>query len=368
MNKKFQQYPSLNGLRAVSILLILIHHLSYQNGILEDVLKITWLQPISLLLQDGQFGVNVFFVISGFLITYVMSQEEQINGKMGVKNFYFRRMLRIFPAYYFLLFVYFILQLFQVIHLENESWITALTYTKSFNWQLDWYTSHAWSLSIEEQFYIFWPLVFIIGPTFRKYIGFFLLGTVPLLRVYLYFHPSDYLDDLTIFLRVDALATGCMIALYKEELIRFFTPYWKIGFYFSLCIVFFIRFFDFPIIKEKIDISFLTIPFGFNRGTFANLAIGFILLYSVFGPKKSWFRFLNSRVINLIGILSYSLYLWQQIFIMESTNWIQQFPQNLVFIFGMTLFSYYLIEKPFLKIKARVSFMKADSFADQNAR
>ena len=155
-----QKYESINGLRAISIFLVLTHHFILQYNILKNFKDVRWMGPILKLLNDGQLGVNVFFVISGFLITSLLLQEEAKTKRVSLKNFYIRRTLRIFPAYYFLLLVYFILQLLGYIHISNQAWLTSVTYTKYFNWSADWYTRHAWSLSIEEHFYILWPLIF----------------------------------------------------------------------------------------------------------------------------------------------------------------------------------------------------------------
>jgi peptidoglycan/LPS O-acetylase OafA/YrhL len=73
----------------------------------------------------------------------------------------------------------------------------------------------------------------------------------------------------------------------------------------------------------------------------------------VFGPKNYWHLFLNLRLINFIGLLSYSLYLWQQIFTNNTKYWVTSFPYNLLLMGTMTFFSYYAIEKPFLRIKDR---------------
>jgi len=143
------KFPSINGLQALSITFVILSHLDLQYGLLTYFKEVSWINPFVSLLSDGNFGVNVFFVISGFLITSLLLNEEETSGKVSLKNFYIRRTLRIFPAYFFLLLVYFILQLVCYISISKASWLTALTYTKYFNWQLDWYTAHAWSLSVE---------------------------------------------------------------------------------------------------------------------------------------------------------------------------------------------------------------------------
>ena len=345
-------FPSLNGLRGISVILVILHHLNIQFSTLENVSKYF---P---LITDGQLGVNVFFVISGFLITTLLLREENTTGTISLKAFYTRRTLRIFPAYYFLLFVYFLLTHFNYIFISNASWLTAITYTKYFNWQLDWYTGHAWSLSIEEHFYLVWPLIFLAGKKARKIFVVIIIILIPLLRVYFTVHPHSWANYLTIFCRLDAIAIGCLFAIYRQKIIQLFSPHWKKIFYLSIALIVFLLFLqDFNIIHH-LHLGFFNIPFGGSFGTITNFLIASILMFSIFGPKGIWFKFLNSKVISMIGVWSYSLYLWQPFFIYKTGYGINQFPLNIAFTFIAAIISYYLIEKPFLKIKAKFSRSK----------
>lgn len=342
-------YPSLNGLRAISIFFVIFHHLEIRNNIFSK--HFPSLSLLNNFITDGQLGVNVFFVISGFLITSLLIKEEIRTGSISIKNFFIRRTLRIFPAYYFYLIVLFFLQLNNLIYITNSSWLTAVTYTKYFNWNLDWYTSHGWSLSIEEHFYLLFPLIFLLGNKWRKIATIIIIASVPLIKIYNYYYPISWLNDLTIFYRIDALAIGCLIGFYREILLEFFTKNFKALFYISILIIFFIG----PLVtisqKLNLNLNFIIIPFGTRHGTISNICIGIILLYSIFEKRGIWFRLLNTKVLNTIGILSYSIYLWQQLFTSGMKSWVTSFPINLFFIFSAALFSYHVIEKPFLKFK-----------------
>jgi peptidoglycan/LPS O-acetylase OafA/YrhL len=347
------KYPSLNGLRAISIFFVIFNHLSIQNAVPEEVSKYKLLQPIINLICDGELGVNIFFVISGFLITALLLEENRKKQTISLRNFYIRRTLRIFPAYYFYLLVLYILQIASVIHIGSSSWLSAVTYTKYFNWKLEWFTAHAWSLSIEEHFYLFWPLLFLLGDKVRKRTAVFFVLLVPIIKLCLYYHPVLWINDLTIFKRIDAIAMGCLIALYKDELLKIFKPRFRGLFYMSVLGLYFLIYLPPINVKLHLHLDFIIMLLASTYGTMANVFIGIILLYAVFGHQGLWFRLLNSKILNYIGILSYSLYLWQQVFISGLKYWVTSFPQNVIFVFVTAIFSYYCIEQPFLKIKEK---------------
>ncbi|MBS0624324.1 MAG: acyltransferase [Verrucomicrobia bacterium] len=358
------KYPSLNGLRAISILLVILYHSDHKYHILEQAFQNKLLQPFVNILRDGQLGVNVFFVISGFLITSLLLTEERKTQTVSLKYFYIRRTLRIFPAYYFYLLVLLVLHLSNIIYINNHAWWTAITYTKYFNWNLDWFTGHAWSLSIEEHFYLLYPLLFISGDKVRKTAAISFVLIVPAIKVFMYYHPVhlQWINDLTIFKRIDAIAIGCLIALYKDKLLSLLSNNFKLLFYASCLGIFLLPYL--PGINQKLNLhlGFIILPFGSTIGTIANILICIILLYSVFVHQGWWFRLLNSKVLNYIGLLSYSIYLWQQLFISGKllNYWVTSFPQNLIFVFGAALFSYYCIERPFLKLKDKFQKTKGD--------
>lgn len=349
MNKV--NYPSINGLRAIGVILAILSHLDIKYSIFKNISENVFVELFTNFLHDGNLGVNIFFVVSGFLISSILLQEEKINGKVSIQNFYIRRTLRIFPAYYFLLFVYFVLQAYNLVNISYDSWLTALTYTKYFNWVNDLITSHLWSLSVEEHFYLFFPLLFIGGDRFRKRSLLLLFLVVPLFRVSYHYTKISWLNDLTLFTRIDAISIGCICAFYKNEILTILNKNWTKWFYASILGLIALRFTN--LLAYKVDLEILFVPFGVTAGTFANVFIAIIIMYSVFGPKKTLHAFLNLKFISFIGLISYSLYLWQQIFIFGNLGWIRNAPLNLLFIFIMALFSYYVIEKPFLKLKSK---------------
>lgn len=342
-------FPSLNGLRAVSIILVVIYHSALSLPYLDAYYPTRLLNH---LLHNGQLGVDIFFLISGFLITSLLLHEEELTGKISLKNFYVRRILRIFPAYYFLLLTYFVLQLMNVIHIPADAWITALTFTKYFNWNVEWFTSHGWSLSIEEHFYLLWPLLFTLGERHRKTSAWIMIAVVPIIRVIDYTYQISWINELTIFTRIDTIATGCILALYREKILKVLSMNWTlvalIGFGGLLISQ------DTYFLLKKLHLEFLTIPLGAGTGTVANICIALIVLYSVFGPQNFIHRMLNIKIVQIVGLMSYSIYLWQQLFTSQLKG-VSEAPWNLVFIAVTSSISYFLVEKPFLKIKHKFS-------------
>ena len=369
-NKKI---PSLNGLRAISIIIVLIHHLFF-TGIISYSNSIdSHLKYCIDFINDGQFGVNVFFVISGFLITYLLLVEEEKNNNISIKKFYIRRAFRIFPAYYFLVIFFFILQLLSVLYLRRLSWITSLTFTKDIIGKSDWYTGHFWSLSVEEHFYLIWPFIFKAGEKYRKSIAIVMLCFPSILRFFLlhnhqplftyghdiWHHNLHELlaDDLTFPKRIDALAIGCLAALYKNEIIELMQKNWRLYFWISVIGIFTLPFVQAHAFKFHL-VTILDILGGNRHCTIANIFIAFIMMYSIYGYRKIWFKFVNSKVMDYIGVLSYSIYLWQQFFLTNSQKYYNKVPFNLCFIILAALFSYYIIERPFLRLKNRFKFNK----------
>jgi len=341
-----QQLPSLNGLRTVSIAIVLIEHLILFNfGHGSRLLILPFF--------EGQFGVNIFFVISGFLITSLLLEEERASGSISLNNFYIRRSLRIFPAYYFLLLVYWLLQRTGFLQIPMQNWLTTLTYTRYLNIG-EPYTDHAWSLSVEENFYLVWPLIFLLGDQWRKNTARFLVLIVPLIRFYVFYvHRFSWITSMSLFVRIDAIALGCLLALYKEELLRKCAGRWNKLMMISLTVLLVIPCLE--ILGKGNVLKAIMVSFGSYCGPLANIVIAFIILYSVFGPRNGWFRLLNSKPMNYVGVMSYSIYLWQEFFVIKKEWWVTHFPQNLVCIALASLFSRYVIEKPFLKLKARFS-------------
>jgi peptidoglycan/LPS O-acetylase OafA/YrhL len=143
-----RRIPSLDGLRALSIALVLAGH-SIPNA--------QWDWFLWKVFGNGDLGVSIFFVISGFLITSLLLKEHAEAGEISPSSFYLRRAFRILPPFYAFLVVLLALKRFGVLELSLRGWTEAVTFLRDYLSADDWWTIHIWSLSVEEQFYLLWP-------------------------------------------------------------------------------------------------------------------------------------------------------------------------------------------------------------------
>jgi peptidoglycan/LPS O-acetylase OafA/YrhL len=170
--------PSLDGFRALSIMLVLLEHLCGTVGFPQDNIIFKYLGDF------GNLGVRIFFVISGFLITSLLLEESERNGQISLRSFYFRRILRIFPAAYSFIAAIWVASAIGLLNVGVADFVSACTYTMNYLHPRNWNLAHLWSLSIEEQFYILWPFALCLaGKRRAMMIAVFVLILSPCVRI-----------------------------------------------------------------------------------------------------------------------------------------------------------------------------------------
>jgi peptidoglycan/LPS O-acetylase OafA/YrhL len=345
--------PSLDGLRALSIALVIVGHCAATSG------APGWLDR-PMFTSLGNVGVRIFFLISGFLITTLLLRDVDKYGRIRIGLFYERRALRILPAALSYIAVIWILYLDGMLDLtfHNTSrqnvpsaipdLIHALTFTANYQLDYNWYFNHLWSLSVEEQFYLLWPAALLLLGTGRAFAAACaILALAPLARLLMYaFGNVPEIALSREFQAVaDALATGCLASMAYNRILA--SPRGA-------------KLLAWPALPTGLGlvalgygVAFVSRPLSYLAGqTSANLGIALVLLHLVTHPGRRAGRLLGSAPLVAIGTLSYSLYLWQEPFLyFRNSAWIGSFPQNVVFAVLAALASYFIVERPFLAIK-----------------
>jgi peptidoglycan/LPS O-acetylase OafA/YrhL len=337
--------PALDGLRAIAIIVVLLFHLNAQA------------------FSIGWTGVLLFFVLSGYLITNILLEAK--NSSRYFSNFYARRSLRIFPAYYLYLLivalaVYFLTPLNEwVKRPEPSEWVYFILYVQnywlgvtSFGTPLSWPLGHTWTLAIEEQYYLIWPaIVYCLN---RKALVIFctvLIAASPAVRIWIFAATQNpLLTLLTLPSQCDAIAMGALAALfghspngssYKRRI--------------ECALVILVLLWSALIMSSGWE-SYTSprlwlsntqnIPFM----TLANLVFAAVLLLSL--DETSLFsKILSQSVLTHIGRISYGLYLYHVLIfilvdlIIEKLRISTSFPLTtiaikLTLLFGVAILSY----------------------------
>jgi peptidoglycan/LPS O-acetylase OafA/YrhL len=363
-------FPNLDGLRFLSFFSVFVFHvyttLFFKYHPSTDSVRIT-----RFLFQNGEIGVNFFFVLSGFLITYLLLEEKRFTGHIHVGKFYLRRILRIWPLFYLCLAFGFLIypqiqrltggDLFPVAH----PW-TYFVFLNNFDFL--YYGAPAalivlWSVAIEEQFYILWPLILVSTPRrWYKWIFFLIIGGTLLFR-FLNYQDERVLQYHSLAVTGD-MALGGLLAYYSifsEAFKRWVTllPASAIAaIHLSALAVYFFRknlFTGYLLPLERLVIGAL---------------FGLIILEQNYS-KNSLFKMSRLRLISQLGIYTYGLYCLHMICLKLSDEGARVLGLDihrvsscvLVAIFAFfvaiaaALLSYTYFERRFLNLKNKFAFI-----------
>lgn len=349
----------LDSLRAIAVLLVIITH---------------WLPETNKLnIYTGVFnGVDIFFVLSGFLITKILFENREwskshLTGRQSIiKNFYTRRFLRIFPIYYITLFLLYVAGPATGTSIR-ENFIYFVTYTSNFYFfsaeQWDGMLSHLWSLSVEEQFYLLWPwLMLYIN---RKYLLYVILISIAIgFSTQLLLRNNDFGDIFTLSC-FDGFGFGALLAwasVYQPSAIkRFYLPflYMALG-AFILQIL-------------RVSGQDIFIP----SRTLTSICTVWMIAAILLEKRSILFEtILESRVLIFIGKISYGIYLYHLMIpyftykvFTSINNFLPSFirkhnshlviAENFVLLIVIAFLSWQLVEQPILKLKSRFNYHPA---------
>jgi peptidoglycan/LPS O-acetylase OafA/YrhL len=308
-------------LRAISISLVVVGHwaeLRYHSDIAGAF---------------ANLGVRVFFIISGYLITTLLLKEHAKTSTIGLREFYVRRAYRILPAA-----MAFMLPVL-VIFWHELRWYhmaAAALYVANFDFAHPWFLGHLWSLSVEEQFYFLWPGVLKRWHRHRVAILVGVVAFAPAYRVACHFLQLHGKADETFPAVADILAFGCLLAIFAGRLPKI-RGAWALGMIVPVALV--------PVYVGVLRFH-ITAVLLVVLWPLMHLSIAGLLLHAVQRP----YWMLNVQPVVWLGKVSYSLYLWQQLFVYG------EHPRPWYFAFfaiGLAGASYYLVEQPMLRVRER---------------
>ncbi|SRR6266496_2053472 len=343
---------SFDGLRGVAILLVILGHGlgAYAAG---------WHGIVPAILGNSSLGVRLFFVLSGYLITSLLVSENERNGCISLRRFYARRSLRIFPAFYLFLAAVWLLASFGYVEVARQQYLAAATYTWNYVavWyprgpvEGSWFLGHLWTLSLEEQFYLFWPILIVsFGWRAARWTCTLLPLVLPVVRVVSYYAFPEHRGYLGMMFHtaIDSILVGCAFALWRDKLPDILSSNRSV-----LCICCCFVFLVSPTLAESIRPYRVTIGFGLDA-----FAVGILTIHArrdfSFSSVLSW------APLTFIGRLSYSLYLWQQLFLTDhNSHWTGTPPWSFVCTFLAAIGSHFLVERPFLELKTRFTTVES---------
>lgn len=341
-------------MRAISIALVLFGH-SWDSipgpGRLKSVARIY--------LANSSLGVTVFFVLSGYLITYLLRREFRRTGSIDLRGFYARRILRIFPALYTYLLTLCLLSAIGLIFTTPGDLARAATFLTNYGYLLHphtnadyWFVGHFWTLSLEEQFYLLWPLILVIVGIGRGFwVALFIVLASPVIRTASYFLWPGTRAHLGMMLHCasDPIMMGCLTALLQEGAVDRAIS-WRLSSTVAMLAALFV------LVPSAYLAARFRGMYSVTIGTSLNAAlIAYCILFVTHRPQSPGVRVLEWSLLRRIGVLSYSLYLWQQLFLGESHWSWARFPLNLGACFVAATISSVIIERPFLKLRRHFS-------------
>ena len=331
--------PGLDGLRALSIIIVLAGHF-FMNTNYRDTFV-------------GSIGVDIFFVISGFLITSLLLKEKVNTGKISLKRFYLRRVIRIIPVGYLFILTLILLNSILKLNIQAHSFVSSALFLQNIPHisGYNWYVQHYWSLSVEEQFYLLFPfllayrlkvyvqiiITLIIFVVIVEYLGF---NNIGVFSSNAFVHIGAFIV-INLFGFTVPILIGSLFAilLFKEVLSTNDTPFLRWLSLILIILAFLIR----------IDSSPLNIPY--SRLFLFPALVAYVIVLNL-NKKSTLSIFLNRPILTYIGKLSYSIYIWQQLFsnllysIVGESIWLR-----LLTIMTVSVISFHLYEKQFLKLK-----------------
>jgi len=322
------------------------------------------LDKLDIVMHNFSFGVDIFFMISGFLITYLLLCEKEKTGKVDVLKFYIRRALRIWPLYFFMVLLAPLLSYF--LFEESPTYLYHFLFTGNFdlinNGTSSIATNHLWSICIEEHFYLFCPLLIGFIPL-KKLPQTFLTIIFSSIIFRGFFAPNSNDYGMTMYVhtlsRIDILALGGLFGyLFYHKKIQFNDPLpVRLLIYATFILIFLNVSYNESgtFYVDTMKKYYFAIPMAYWIGNF---------LFN----KNAIFAMQRPNILNQFGKVSYGIYMFNPVIIFLLTGLFQKYSFQNYFLFLVlvhvclaitTILSYRLLELPFLTLKEKYAVIKS---------
>ena len=345
----------LDSLRAIAALTVLFGHVELIKAefALPNIFSIPFFD------QAGHNGVLLFFVISGYIITRLLLNEQQSTGKISIRGFYMRRILRIWPLYFF------VLLSTMLIYSYSPGWTTGIlcftilanvAHALGHGWLV---SPQIWSIGAEEQFYLFWPsLVKYLRPFIGIVLAVIIIGYTALphaLRFLLdvcgWANPLNlrFIDVFFYGTKFNLLAMGALLAWCQHKNFKFLKWFYKSRFSLVLIILPFALWFS-----------------GWHPPLFADVILGLLFTMMLANVTVNHYLAFNNKILNYLGKISYGIYMYHWVVIMFIATTLSAYikinylPWNII-LYALSLsitlllsaVSYHTLESYFLNLKKK---------------
>lgn len=336
--------PSLDGFRAIAIAMVMICHFFPRTREVSH---------LNFLIERSSFGVEVFFVVSGYLITYLLLNEELMHKSISLYRFYMRRVLRIVPPLYAYLLTLIVLSSFTQVVTPLQDILYSAVFVRNYLGESA-QTAHCWSLSVEEHYYLLWPAILVVLRTSaaRLIFCFFVIVATPIWShfVYEWAGGAEFVNNWRTDLRMMGIAMGSGLACLRiiptgERVLssRFFvsSPTLVV----SLTVVVlsvYTNLLSAPIIRALNSMIALT-------------GVTMVLNAAIRSESKWWVRLLDATPISYFGKMSYGVYLWQQLWMPAVDDFSISILDRLCRVAGALLcglVSFYVVDAHFAPLRS----------------
>ena len=336
-----ERIGALDGWRGIAVLLVVVDHAAEMSGS-------GWIHRVT---RTGATGVGLFFAMSGFLITSLLLEEQTRHGRIRLGAFFVRRFFRIVPSMVVFLAVILCLRqlnILQVTWLHISSCVLLFRNYLGGDWGAGWYTGHFWSLMVEWHFYLLWPFLLRLTKAKLPVLISLALAVAGWRAISLHYHllPGPWAPGRT-DIRIDSLLWGCILAIAFtrpriREKLKGWTPAWAM------------------LLLVLVDVASNVIHGQQNYSAYEPPILALLVVWPLLHPANALRRFLDRPWLCFLGRISYSVYIWQQIWLLFPGTpmpfpRLQTFPVNVALAFACGIASYFVVEEPFIRLGKRAA-------------